>query len=333
MTIAQGSPFFSVVIPVHNRLELLERAVTSVLGQTLLDYEITVVDDGSNDGKISGLVALRDSKVKLIQQQHLGVSHARNTGIAHSGGKWIAFLDSDDVWKNSHLEELMALIHSFPNAGMVATSIVEIADDEWSFRWPGPVRRQPEIVDYFRKSAKRKGTVHSSSVAIQRAVVEAVGKFTPVLAGEDLEYWARVALVTPVAKSHQVTAAYLRSNGGTMELIANGGEAAAKPAPRTVEDLSPSIKFLWRSLQSDKTGICSQDSLKKYIDGGVDSSVLFSIVSNNLAQIDALRKLYVTPWFRHASLIRILAMAPKWVHLTIHLMYKIGQVVKRRLKT
>lgn len=332
MTLAQVSPFFSVVIPVHNRLELLERAVTSVLGQTLLDYEITVVDDGSNDGKISEVVALWDPRVKLIQQPHLGVSHARNTGIAESEGKWIAFLDSDDVWKNSHLEELMALICSFPNAGMVATSIVEITDDEWAFGWPGPVRKNPEIVDYFRKSAKKKGTVHSSSVAIDRAVVESVGHFTPALAGEDLEYWARVALMTPVAKSHQVTVAYLRANGGTMESIAKNGQEFAKPVPRTVGELSPSINFVWKSLQSQQTGICREESLRHYVNGGVDSSIWSLILSRDITRVSKLRGLYVSTWLHYHSIPRALSLAPAWLHLLIYRAWKLGSLAKRAFK-
>ena len=332
MTLAQVSPFFSVVIPVHNRLELLERAVRSVLGQTSLDYEITVVDDGSNDGKISGVLALRDPRVKLIQQPHLGVSHARNTGIAQSGGRWIAFLDSDDVWKNSHLEELKALIYSFPNAGMVATSIVEIADDEWSFRWPGPVRKKPEIVDYFQKSAKKKGTVTSSSVAIERAVVEAVGQFTPVPAGEDLEYWARVAIRTPVAKSHQVTVAYLRANGGTMESIVKRGQELAQPVPRTVGDLSPSIKFVWESLRSKELGVCSEESLERYINRGVDSWIWSMIISKHSKRVTGTRSLYVSPWLRHFSIPRVLSLAPLSIHTLIYRAWEIGSQARRTFR-
>lgn len=332
MTLAHVPPFFSVVIPVHNRLHLLERAVTSVLGQTCTDYEVTVVDDGSNEGEISGVVALGDPRIKLIQQSHLGVSHARNTGMAQSQGSWIAFLDSDDVWKNSHLEELLDLIYSFPNAGMVATSIVETADDEWTFCWPRPSRKNSEIVDYFRKSSRKKGTVTSSSVAILRTVVETVGQFTPVPAGEDLEYWARVALVTPVAKSHQVTVAYLRSNEGTMGSIAKKGQGFPKGAPRTVGDLSPSIKFVWKSLQSREAGICREESLRSYINGGIDSSIWSSILTKSSTRVAGMRSLYVSTWLRYFSIPRLLSLAPSWLHFLIYRAWKLGSQARRTFK-
>ena len=332
MTLAHVPPFFSVVIPVHNRLHLLERAISSVLGQTCPDYEVTVVDDGSNEGEISGVVSFGDPRVKLIQQSHLGTSYARNTGIAQSQGSWIAFLDSDDVWKNSHLEELQGLIYSFPNAGMVATSIVETADDEWTFCWPRPSRKHPEIVDYFRKSSRKKGTVTSSSVAILRTVVETVGQFTPVPAGEDLEYWARVALVTPVAKSYQVTVAYLRSNEGTMESIAKKWQEFAKSAPKTVGDLSPSIKFVWKSLQSREAGICREESLRHYINGGIDSSIWSSIITKDSTRLAEMRSLYVSTWLRHFSIPRVLSLAPRSIHTLIYRAWKIGSQARRTFR-
>jgi len=93
----QKKPHVSVVIPTHNRANLVTRAVDSVLGQTYADYEIIVIDDGSTDNTREVLQPYAD-KIRYIYQDNAGVSAARNAGIRQAQGKWIAFLDSDDQW-------------------------------------------------------------------------------------------------------------------------------------------------------------------------------------------------------------------------------------------
>jgi GT2 family glycosyltransferase len=90
-------PVFSVIIPTHNRLELLLKAVDSVMQQSFRDYEIIVVDDGSGDGTREWLVA---NKIWLqgILQSNKGAGAARNAGAQIASGEYLAFLDSDDKW-------------------------------------------------------------------------------------------------------------------------------------------------------------------------------------------------------------------------------------------
>jgi len=98
----------SVVIPTYNRYEFLKRALTSVQNQTYQAKEIIVIDDGSTDDTsqikvILNLIQNLGIKTKYIYQENKGVSSARNTGIKHSTCKWIAFLDSDDEWREDKL--------------------------------------------------------------------------------------------------------------------------------------------------------------------------------------------------------------------------------------
>jgi glycosyltransferase involved in cell wall biosynthesis len=90
-------PLFSVVIPTHDRLELLKRTVQSIRQQSFPDYEIIVVDDGSRDGTIDWL-AENNSWLRGIRQSNKGPGAARNAGAQVSHGQYLAFLDSDDVW-------------------------------------------------------------------------------------------------------------------------------------------------------------------------------------------------------------------------------------------
>ena len=123
--------FFSVIIPLYNKAPYVEKALRSVSAQTFSDYELIVVDDGSKDESASvaervlndcWLSQLKPQPVKLIRQVNAGVSTARNNGVAASQGQYICFLDADDWWEPTFLEEMAKLIAEFPDAGIYGTN-------------------------------------------------------------------------------------------------------------------------------------------------------------------------------------------------------------------
>jgi glycosyltransferase involved in cell wall biosynthesis len=97
--------FFSIIIPTYNREKEISRALNSVLTQTFQDFEIIVVDDGSTDNTESVVLSFNDIRIKYIKQDNSGATAARNYGIRNSSGQYIAFLDSDDMWYPTFLEE------------------------------------------------------------------------------------------------------------------------------------------------------------------------------------------------------------------------------------
>jgi len=101
----RNSPLVTVVVPTWNRLPLVEEAIASVKAQTYPNWELIVVDDGSTDGTGERLRALRDTRLRVLSQPHVGhLGRARNVGVAAGSGDLIAFLDSDDVWLPHKLE-------------------------------------------------------------------------------------------------------------------------------------------------------------------------------------------------------------------------------------
>jgi len=96
--------FFSVIIPVYNRTATLKTAIESVLCQTFKDYEIIIVDDGSDQSVAKAIRPYRPMVRYLRLEENRGVSFARNLGIKKSRGEYIAFLDSDDIWLPDKLE-------------------------------------------------------------------------------------------------------------------------------------------------------------------------------------------------------------------------------------
>lgn len=98
----RNSPLVSIVVPVHNHPGWLRKALRCALGQTYGNIEIIVVDDGSSDD-IRGMDILKHNKIRYYRTENYGAAHARNFGMDHAEGKYIAFLDSDDFWKKEKL--------------------------------------------------------------------------------------------------------------------------------------------------------------------------------------------------------------------------------------
>src|ERR1700742_1131194 len=118
------NPQVSVVIPTYNRAGKVQKAVESVLAQSLPPFEVIVVDDGSSDGTDQALREAFGDRIRYVYQANQGVSVARNRGINDARGEWIAFLDSDDLWKKDKLDwQLTALAKSGPGCGACYTDV------------------------------------------------------------------------------------------------------------------------------------------------------------------------------------------------------------------
>jgi len=112
-------PRFSVVIPVHNRADVVGRAVASVLAQTFANLEVVVVDDGSTDDSIAAARAVADGRVQIVRQGQAGVSAARKSGVRRARGTWILFLDADDEVAPGWLARIGRLVDA-TGAGFVS---------------------------------------------------------------------------------------------------------------------------------------------------------------------------------------------------------------------
>jgi len=96
--------FFSIVIPTYNRANIISYAINSILNQSFVDYEILIIDDGSNDDTEDVVKSYSNAKIKYIKTKNHGVAHARNTGIKLATGNYVGFLDSDDLMEDYHLQ-------------------------------------------------------------------------------------------------------------------------------------------------------------------------------------------------------------------------------------
>ena len=206
-------PAISVVIPLYNKRDYIERCLRSVRAQTFEDYQIVVVNDGSTDGCERLAEPFLQEGDLLINQENRGHAAARNCGLGAATAGILASLDADDEWLPEHLTYIHELSKRFPEAGLLSTGVRmrmgRLARDTLL------ASAEPRLVNYFRISIGAYA-LNSSSLAIRKEVFERLGGFLldePV--GADREYWARIALHWPVALYPEVASVYYKDASGT----------------------------------------------------------------------------------------------------------------------
>ncbi len=290
---------FSVVIPMYNAEAFIRRSVDSVLSQTEPDYELVVIDDGSTDSSLSIVSSYQDDRLKVVEQENRGAGSARNRGIAEASGGWIAFLDADDMWRNDHLQELSILIREFGDAGLVSTRTIEVDTGKVPVEPPRRRNWKRRKVDYFRKAAVTPLFVHSSSVAIKRAVFDNVGYFSNFRQGEDEEFWVRVCLAHPCAVSDKPTSLYCRGTGGTMEQMWDK-HIKEKRSTNTVRHIGPAVSYLVDALEAGNVCEDFRDSIAIFINSRITTELRILLYSGRLEQIPTVGGFYMPPLlFRH----------------------------------
>lgn len=186
---AIGAPLVSVLIPAYNRAALLPRAIGGVLRQTLQDFEVVVVDDGSEDETAAVVDSYTDPRVRLVRLPVKGgVARARNAGVSAARSALVAFLDSDDEWRPEKLERQVARLKG-RGGGVVYC--------RYSRHVPAAVRLAPGPAvargDVFR-ALLRGWDPLPSCVLMRRVALAGVGPFDESLpAFADYEMWLRLA--------------------------------------------------------------------------------------------------------------------------------------------
>ena len=207
---------FSVVIPVYNKADTICEALESIFSQTFSDYEIVIIDDGSNDNLNDKIAHHLKPWVKVITQKNSGVSVARNTGINHSKGDYICFLDADDLWKPNHLEEFNRLIIKYPESNVFVTSHEIINPDGSKYNSNLYLKNHPcdfETNDMLGLlNTTSYGVINTNSMCVRKSPFFRDGVFFApgIRIGEDSDVWYRLALKNKAAISKQCTTSYRR---------------------------------------------------------------------------------------------------------------------------
>ena len=184
----QTSPIVSVIIPTYNREAFLREAIASVQSQTMQDFELLVIDDGSTDGTDELGAALGES-VRYFYQPNRGVSAARNAGITRARGALIAFLDSDDLWQPNKLAHQVAWLQAHPDIMLCHTNEIWLRDG----RQLNQKRHHRKSGGWIYPLCLPRCVISPSAVMIRKALLEMVGCFDENLpVCEDYDLWLRI---------------------------------------------------------------------------------------------------------------------------------------------
>lgn len=197
---------FSVVIPLYNKACYVAKAIDSVLTQSFRDFELIIVDDGSKDAsaEMAAQAIAGQGQCRLLRQDNAGVAVARNNGVAASQGECLCFLDADDWWEPTFLEEMDKFIAEFPEAGIYGTNYTIVNE----------TKHKTRVAKIGVDSSFEKGYINycqtyattmymplwTGAVCIPRKVFDGEGGFPKgIKLGEDFLLWIRIALKHKVA--------------------------------------------------------------------------------------------------------------------------------------
>jgi len=201
-------PQVSVVMPAFNAAKTISIAIQSVLDQTITNWELLIINDGSTDNTLEVIAQFNDPRISTITQVNQGVAAARNTGLRQARGRYIAFLDSDDLWLPEKLQKQLSIFaKSTDKLGLVYTKhrgFVQDTKKSFSMDVDASIGYSNDyyrllIIDY----------VPTLTVMIRASIVSEIGYFREDFRGtEDWDYWIRVSQVYNLARVDDELALY-----------------------------------------------------------------------------------------------------------------------------
>ena len=184
-------PLVSIIIPAYNAEKTIRETIESVLNQTITDFELIVIDDGSQDSTLDIASSIQDHRIKVSSYPNAGPNHSRNRGFAQATGDYVSFLDADDLWTQDKLEAQMKALQANPEAS-VAYSWTNWMNEAGQFirrgsyvSVSGNVYAKLLLVDFIESG--------SNPLIRKQALVEVGGFDESLLAAQDWDMWLRLA--------------------------------------------------------------------------------------------------------------------------------------------
>lgn len=214
-------PLVSVVVPVFNDQDTITKTLESIFSQDYKNIEVILINDGSTDNTATILEQYKNI-LKIITQTNSGSAVARNQGIKNAVGKYIAFIDADDLWVPWKISTQVRYLENHPDIGMVFNSWIELHDESDELPITPPQLQQLDVIEeensgWIYTRLLMECIVHTSSVVILKSICDQAGYFDRKLRrGQDYDYWLRVSQLTKINKLKSVLSAYrIHSNSIT----------------------------------------------------------------------------------------------------------------------
>jgi glycosyltransferase involved in cell wall biosynthesis len=237
-------PTISIIIPAYNAERTILETIASVQQQTFSDFEIIVINDGSNDLTLEILNSVKDPRLKIFSYSNAGLPVARNRGISHATGEFMAFLDADDLWTEDKLQLQLAALQQHPEAGVAYswTYFMEEQGDSLSFKPCEPVLFEGNV---YANLLVADFIYNGSNTLIRKQAIESTGDFDSTLKScEDWDYWLRLArrwhfVVVP---KHQIF--YRRSTGAMSSKVEVMKQACIIVMEKAYRAAPPELQYL-----------------------------------------------------------------------------------------
>lgn len=318
---------FSVIIPLYNKASYIEKAIRSVAAQTCRDFELIVIDDGSKDGGFEIAKKLLAALTPPLGgwgatcQSNQGVSVTRNNGVKLAKYDYIAFLDADDWWAATYLEEMKNLIGQYPEAGIYASSYYKVKNGKHIQANIGVSDGfQQGLINYFQVYAKTLWMpLWTGATVIKKNIFHENNGFKPTLKlGEDFDLWVRVALKYPVAFLNKPLAYYNQD-------VEQANRAIGTKLHKPQEHMLFALKELYETEKPDSDLKYLMDALRVY--------GLFPYYLNKSTRKEALEQLARVDWSKQsAAAYRQYYRTPVWLLILkrniIQLAWKLKQKIK-----
>ncbi|GGE33355.1 glycosyltransferase family 2 protein [Psychroflexus planctonicus] len=270
------NPFFSVVIPLHNKANFIEACVESVLQQDFKNFELIIVDDGSTDDSIEKINNFKDNRVVLEQQQNKGAAYARNRGVEIATSHWIAFLDADDFWKENHLSEFYKAVQLFPDEVVFSSkpSIIKEHNKTTTAQYSFELDSKMKPLSYFENSTKHSLLI-TSGMLIKKDFFKQIGGFNEAIySGQDTDLFIRIGLQKKIVFNPKSTFTYYVSSENNISktprfkerltfINAYQHQAEKNPALQKYLDLNRFSIVLRAKMHGDSTWKVAQQELNE----------------------------------------------------------------------
>lgn len=257
----------SVIIPAYNAERTILATIASVQKQTFSDFEIVVIDDGSTDRTSELVKSIGDERIQVFSYPNGGVCAARNRGISHATGEFIAPLDSDDLWTSDKLELQLAALQKHPKAGVAYSWTSDFLDgQEEIFCHYDPVLFEGNVLS---ELLIRNFLNSGSNPLIRRKAIESVGEFDPACTlFEDWDFYLRLALHWPFVVVPKYQIRYrLSPYSGSAQV-----KAIEKNGLFTIEKVYSMVPAELQSLKSQTLGDFYQYCAQQYLRYGKNVS-------------------------------------------------------------
>lgn len=210
----------SVIIPAFNAANTIARSIDSVRAQNFPSLEIIVIDDGSTDqtvSKVKALIQPRENISLITLERNRGVSAARNAGLAQANGKYLAFLDADDIWLPGKLAKQIEAIECDPEVTIVSCNSLLLSPTGERIK-EGHVNRPPVQGPDAWKTLLIYNFMPTPTILTRTSLAKSVGGFDESLkVGEDLDLWIRLALRGKIVVLPEIYTCYYDTPGSLMK--------------------------------------------------------------------------------------------------------------------